>query len=54
MFAADVALYVRYGELKKSSACPAPTGKENVSLAGEEVITARQRERDAWTDVLKL
>jgi hypothetical protein len=30
-----------------------PTGKENVSCAGEGAITATQRDCDEWTEVLQ-
>jgi hypothetical protein len=49
-----VALYIRYGELKKVQRMSRPAEKENVSCAGEGAITATQRDRDAWTELLQL
>jgi hypothetical protein len=39
-FPAYVALYVRYGELKKAQRMSRPAVKGNVSCAGEGAITA--------------
>jgi hypothetical protein len=47
-----VALYVRYGELKKVQRTSRPTVKGNVSRAGEGAITATQQDCDA--EVLQL
>ena len=47
---AYVALYVRYGELKKAQRMSRPAVKGNVSCAGEGAITATQRDCDEWTD----
>jgi hypothetical protein len=46
--------YVKYGEFKKVRRMSCPTGKENVSCAGEGAITAPQRDCDEWTEVLQL